>query len=88
MFLVEFRVFMDAEKVWEKVKTGLIVEQSNRKAWVGNALEAYPVPALCCGQGCPHQIRLPRAPSTWPQAPQGMGRPMRVLRMKYRFADR
>lgn len=32
LLLVEFRVSMDAERGWEKVKTWLIVEQSNRKA--------------------------------------------------------
>lgn len=32
LFLVEFRVSMDAERGWEKVKTWLTVEQSNRKS--------------------------------------------------------
>jgi len=31
--------------------------------WFGRDLKAPPIPTPCHGQGCLHQLRLPRAPS-------------------------
>ena len=32
-------------------------------AWAGKDLKTHPIPVPCCGQGCHHQLMLPRAPS-------------------------
>jgi len=37
--------------------------------WAGRDLKVHPAPYPCPGQGCPHQLRLPRAPSNLALSP-------------------
>ena len=49
---------------------------SYRMIWVGRDFKAHSIPSPYHEQGCPpQQLRLPRAPWTWPWAPPGMGHP-------------
>jgi len=46
----------------------LVVEQgeNHRVALIGRDLKDHLAPMPCCGLVASHQIRLPRAPATWP----------------------